>query len=322
MSKRWHRVFITTALVVAFLVICSDPLLMAMAGLRNTFWPEAEELPVEGRPGGVPVGSGGDTDKEPTEQPAVDPDAKDPQANPPGEESPADQPDRNPTDEKPTQPSDKSPGQPTQKPVQPSDDRPMVYLTFDDGPSPHVTPQVLDILKKHKVKATFFVIGSEVERFPDLAKRILTEGHTLGNHTYSHRFDIIYQSPQHYLDDLRKAEETLRRLLKYETRLTRAPGGSTRFTSEYIQLLNAEGYIYVDWNVDSGDSRSLTVPAATIVQNTLDGLKDKQKAVVIMHDMAMKTTAAEALDQILSELLGRGVAFGTLDETTPTYHFR
>lgn len=320
MRKQWQRVLVTVGFVVVFLALCSDPLLMAMAGLRDTFWPQAEEFSMEGRAGGrSPDGSSGGGINEPD---AV-PDVKDPQAVPPTGERPAvDKPVENPIVEKPAQPSNAPPKHPDQPPARPTGDRQVIYLTFDDGPSPHVTPHVLDMLKKHQVKATFFVIGSEVERFPELAKRILAEGHTLGSHTYSHRFDIIYQSPQHYLDDLRKGEETLRRLLKYETRLTRAPGGSTRFTSEYIQLLNDEGFIYVDWNVDSGDSRSLTVPAATIVANTLRGLEDKQHAVVLMHDMAMKTTAAEALDQMLTELLAQGAVFATLDETTPTYQFR
>lgn len=88
------------------------------------------------------------------------------------------------------------------------------YLTFDDGPSGNVTPQILDILKREEIKATFFLLGSRVELYPELVKREYEEGHYIANHGYSHVYTNIYSSPNAVLDEYNRAEDRIKSVLR------------------------------------------------------------------------------------------------------------
>ena len=101
-----------------------------------------------------------------------------------------------------------------------------VYLTFDDGPSDH-TAQILDILKKHKVKATFFVVGKETEHAKKMYQRIVLEGHTLAMHSYSHNYDQIYANVGAFSKDLMKLQKYLYDLTDVKPYIYRFPGGSS-----------------------------------------------------------------------------------------------
>lgn len=90
----------------------------------------------------------------------------------------------------------------------------VAYLTFDDGPSSNITPQILDILRAEEVKATFFVLGSRVELYPELLKQEYEEGHYIANHGYSHVYTNIYSSPQAVLDEYHLAETKIKEVLR------------------------------------------------------------------------------------------------------------
>ncbi|QGG49070.1 polysaccharide deacetylase family protein [Heliorestis convoluta] len=189
-----------------------------------------------------------------------------------------------------------------------------VYLTFDDGPS-SITPFVLDILQAYNVPATFFVIGNQVERYPEIVQRMVDDGHLVGNHTYSHRYRVIYASPQAFIDDLVKSEEVLYNTIGIRPNIVRAPGGTQGNVSKALaKILVEQGYILHDWNVDSRDSKTSLVPAAYIQKQVHMQTMNKKSAVILFHDGVGKTTLPVALPPIIEDLQSRGFTFKTLDE--------
>ena len=128
------------------------------------------------------------------------------------------------------------------------DDLHKVYLTFDDGPSSN-TAQILDILKKHDLKATFFVVGREGEEEKALYRRIVEEGHTLAMHSYSHRYNALYQSREAFEQDFAQIQNYLYEITGQECLFYRFPGGSSNHVSntdmtEFIRYLNSQGITY------------------------------------------------------------------------------
>jgi len=193
----------------------------------------------------------------------------------------------------------------------------VVYLTFDDGPSVAVTPRILDTLKKYDVKATFFVIGSLAQENSFLVKRAVSEGHVIANHTYSHNMDKrdgnnIYSSTNAFIEDLTKGEQAIKAVIgEYDSKLIRFPGGSYSRT-EFQKAVVEYGYHYVDWNVDSQDTKQVVVPEERIVNVVMESCAGKNHVVILMHDAPVKTTTADALPRIIEYLKEQGYTFKTL----------
>ena len=201
-----------------------------------------------------------------------------------------------------------------------------VYLTFDDGPSSN-TDQILDILKDYDVKATFFVVGKTDERSVKAYQRIVEEGHTLAMHSYSHKYDEIYESKEAFARDLNSLQEYLYETTGVWPRIYRFPVGSSNTVSkvdmqELIEYLTDIGITYFDWNVASGDAVSRTLPAETIVNNCLSGIEKQKESVILMHDASNKGTTIEALPQIIEAIQEQGDAelLPITDETVPVQH--
>ena len=201
-----------------------------------------------------------------------------------------------------------------------------VYLTFDDGPSSN-TDQILDILKDYDVKATFFVVGKTDERSVKAYQRIVEEGHTLAMHSYSHKYDEIYESKEAFARDLNSLQEYLYETTGVWPRIYRFPGGSSNTVSkvdmqELIEYLTDIGITYFDWNVAPGDAVSRTLPAETIVNNCLSGIEKQKESVILMHDASNKGTTIEALPQIIEAIQEQGDAelLPITDETVPVQH--
>lgn len=201
-----------------------------------------------------------------------------------------------------------------------------VYLTFDDGPSIN-TDRILDILKEYDVKATFFVVGKTDERSLAAYRRIVEEGHTLGMHSYSHKYGEIYQSRETFTEDLAKLQEYLYEVTGVWSRYYRFPGGSSNTVShtdiqELIKWLNDNGITYYDWNITSGDAVSGQLSKQTIINNCIFRVEREDESVILMHDAAEKNSTVEALPEIISQLRMRGdVSFLPItDETVPVQH--
>lgn len=181
-----------------------------------------------------------------------------------------------------------------------------VYLTFDDGPSEN-TPQILSILKEHGVKATFFVTGKESDEAKEWYKQIVAEGHTLGMHSYSHKYSAIYESVDAFAADFTKLHDFLEDTTGVDCKFYRFPGGSSNQVSntdmnEFIDYLSDQGMIYYDWNVVCGDATSQIYTADDLVQNVMTDVVKYKYSVVLMHDAAEKDSTVEALETILQKL--------------------
>lgn len=180
-----------------------------------------------------------------------------------------------------------------------------VYLTFDDGPSGN-TGAILDILKEYQVKATFFVTGKSEEYTP-LYQRIVEEGHTIGMHSYSHKYREIYQSVDSFREDLYRLQDLIYERCGVVSTIYRFPGGSSNTVSkvdmqELIAFLNDEDISYYDWNVSSLDASGRSQSVSDIVENVTGNIRSFHTAIVLMHDANDKTTTVEALPMIIERL--------------------
>jgi peptidoglycan/xylan/chitin deacetylase (PgdA/CDA1 family) len=138
----------------------------------------------------------------------------------------------------------------------------IAYLTFDDGPSANITPQVLDILKAENVPATFFLVGARVKLYPELVKRAYEEGHYLANHGYTHEYSKIYQSADTIFAEYIDCENAVREavgITDYRMFLFRYPGGSSggrynKIKNDSKEILNSYSVAHTNWNCMTGDA--------------------------------------------------------------------
>lgn len=178
----------------------------------------------------------------------------------------------------------------------------VAYLTFDDGPIPECTPEVLDILAKYGVKATFFMVAENAERYPDLLMRVRAEGHTIGNHTYHHMRG--HQScTKKYVADALRGEGVL------ATKLFRPPHGRMRFSQK--KALLAEGFSIYLWDVlthDYNPRYSVEKMLSVVKRYTRNG------SIIIMHDsIKSRDRMLEALPLIIDWLQQEGYRIEALD---------
>jgi peptidoglycan/xylan/chitin deacetylase (PgdA/CDA1 family) len=157
------------------------------------------------------------------------------------------------------------------------------------------------------VKATFFVVGNENEQAKGLYQRIVEEGHTIGMHSYSHKYSVIYESLAAFQDDLRQLRNYIHEITGVETNIMRFPGGSSNQvsntdTDEFIRFLKKEGINYYDWNVISGDASSQTFLPAELVSNVVRDVKQFDTSIVLMHDASTKSATVEALPTMIDQL--------------------
>jgi peptidoglycan/xylan/chitin deacetylase (PgdA/CDA1 family) len=183
----------------------------------------------------------------------------------------------------------------------------VVYLTFDDGPSANNTPQVLDILKQNNAKATFFILGRAAKAQPALLKRIHDEGHSIGNHSYSHDYKKLYSSAQVFMDEVHQTDNLFQELLGVRSKMVRAPGGTVgHFKADFFDRVHAEGFKLYQWTIDSGDSKSLRVQAETIIANVERELKKYNEAIILFHDSDTKKETVRALPVLIEYLRREG----------------
>lgn len=197
-----------------------------------------------------------------------------------------------------------------------SSEKKRVFLTFDDGPSKTVTTRILDILKQENVKATFFVLGSRVDLYPNIVKRQYDEGHFIASHGYSHVYTQIYESPQSVLDEYNKTLTSIRNAIgtqEYNPHLFRFPGGYTggkyaQIKEQAAQLLEQNSVLHVDWNALTADSAGATT-ANEFIAELEKTVPEDNSVVVLMHDNGTKKVTAEALPDIIQYFRDRGFEF-------------
>lgn len=170
------------------------------------------------------------------------------------------------------------------------------------------------------------MIGKEDEESRALYQRIVAEGHTLGMHSFSHKYSVIYDSLEAFEEDVNHLRSYLAEITGEEPDIIRFPGGSSNQVSntdmtEFIHYLNQEGITYYDWNVASGDATSQAYTADELVQNVITDVEKYDTSIVLMHDAATKGTTVDALGPMIDQLQTMGVELLPIDENTkPIQH--
>lgn len=193
----------------------------------------------------------------------------------------------------------------------------VVYLTFDDGPTFNTT-EILKILKRNNVKATFFVIGQNTDMYKD----IVDEGHAIAIHTYTHNYKEVYASTESFFKDLYRLRDAIKEKTGVDPKVTRFPGGSSTtraskaLKKDIINRLTKEGYVYQDWNCDSTDASGNGVPAETLIKRSTC---DVREVNLLMHDSAAKATTVQALQGIIDNYKSKGYIFEVLTVDSPRF---
>lgn len=189
-------------------------------------------------------------------------------------------------------------------------DKKVVALTFDDGPHPKFTPDILNILDKYRIKATFFMVGKEMVKYPDVVKEVAKRGHVIGNHTYSHPHDIELDTRTQVVGELEKCEQVIEKLTGARPQLFRSPRGL--MDGAVFQIANEEGYKVILWTV-CADNHSDPTPqmmANRVFQHIKPG------GIILVHDgmYCSRIKDVEATPIIIEGLIKRGYRFVTVPE--------
>ena len=205
-----------------------------------------------------------------------------------------------------------------------NDGKKVVFLTFDDGTSTTVTPQILKTLKDEGVHATFFVTGENIEnggkKAEDLLKQELAEGHAIANHSWSHDYHVLYPNRtlnlDNFLADFKKTDDLLKKVLgKYfSTRVIRCPGGhmSWKGMDALDNYMDKNNMVSIDWNALNKDAEGPRKNADQLVQQAINSSEGKNMVVLLMHDTYGKEETAKALPQIIKYFKDNGYEFKTL----------
>jgi len=197
-----------------------------------------------------------------------------------------------------------------------------IYLTFDDGPGAY-TEQILAILEKYNIKATFFVTN-QFPNYQYMIKKEYDAGHTVGIHSYSHKWSI-YDSVDAYLDDFNKIFNIVVEQTGVEPKYFRFPGGTSNHVakikmSELVKLMTEKGYTYFDWHVDSGDTHGKKATKEYIINMIKTYVTGNKDYIILMHDIKENTLAA--LPSVIDYCLSNGYTFKVIDENTIPKQFK
>ena len=197
------------------------------------------------------------------------------------------------------------------------------YLTFDDGPTYVVTDALLDVLKKENVKATFFVVGKEIEGKERILKRIYSEGHSLGLHTYSHNFKKIYRSTGDFIDEMAKTSNKVEEVTGYAPKIIRFPGGSAkRLNASTLDKLHENNFKVYDWNVNICDGINPNLSVSELIKNAKTIKGNKDEAIVLMHCNFNNKNTVKALPEIIKYYHQLGYEFKAITKDTPEYYYK
>lgn len=188
-------------------------------------------------------------------------------------------------------------------------------LTFDDGPSAQWTPKILDVLNKYNVKATFFMIGEHVLRYPDIARRVALEGHEIGNHTFDHHV-LVYYKPEELIEEIKKAEKVIQETTGEKTILFRPPKAWILPSEKAI--INKLGYKTILWSLNSKDW--VNFDDKYIVRYLVHHIKPGD--IILFHDSGgvfnteggNRKETIKAVERLIEKLRERGYRFATVSE--------
>ncbi|MGL6107925.1 polysaccharide deacetylase family protein [Romboutsia sp.] len=191
----------------------------------------------------------------------------------------------------------------------------IAYITIDDGPSKY-TNQILDILDRNNVKATFFMLDGNMKKRPNEVERIALDGQGVGFHSVSHDIRVLYKTPEITLEEFDTCKETYKNITGKESKLIRLPYGSKPYTPENsYKILVDNNYLMWDWNLDTEDWRATT---DKIVSNVLYYGRNRSNLVVLIHE---KEQSVKALEGVIKVLKNRGYVILPIDENTQPLNY-
>lgn len=208
-------------------------------------------------------------------------------------------------------------------------DKKAIYLTIDDGPSSH-TGQILDIFKKYKSHATFFVVGEMINGRERIIERMAKEGHTIGVHAYIHDYDVIYKSVEAFWEDNLRIRRMIADIIGYEPWAMRFPGGSSNTISRkycegimtsLVQQASDHGYEYYDWNY-SPENRLTDINSAYQISELTVKYIHRHTAVpmILIHDLNRLINHPEAVEMVLGQCISEGYSFEAISKDVPPVH--
>ena len=191
-----------------------------------------------------------------------------------------------------------------------SDSNHSIALTFDDGPHSEKTPEILDILQEYEVKATFFVVGENIQSNAEIFERIISDGHEVGNHTFRHKYLIKNRNSRRDMErEIDLCDDEIFNHSEYSSVLFRPPGGI--YDATLASVCNDRGYSMVLWSIDTRDwdGRKAADIENEILSNVSDG------SIILMHDYVCgESYTAEALRSVIPKLKELGYCFVTVSE--------
>ena len=197
----------------------------------------------------------------------------------------------------------------------------VIYLTFDDGPS-IITGKVLDILKENDVKATFFIIGNQINGFENVIKRIHDDGHSIGLHTYTHKFKRIYSSRDAFIKEMLDCRNEINKLTGISPNIIRFPGGSRkRLTNTYLTKLHSYNFKIYDWNMVTSDGINSNTSPNRLYRDATEGNEKLSPIILLLHCDYMHKNSCKALPNIIKYYKEKGYEFKIISDNTPELYF-
>jgi peptidoglycan/xylan/chitin deacetylase (PgdA/CDA1 family) len=185
----------------------------------------------------------------------------------------------------------------------------VIALTFDDGPGPKNTAQVLEILKKNNIKATFFMVGQMVKYFPQIAKQVAADGHVIGNHTWHHWY--FQMDGATAASEIDRTADIIYKTTGEKTTLFRPPGGF--LNNGLAQYAKNKKYAVMMWSEESGDAERRSPQVPMLVKNVLKYAKPG--AIVLLHDGGgNRSKSVKALPEMIAGLKAQGYRFVTIPQ--------
>lgn len=198
----------------------------------------------------------------------------------------------------------------------------IIYLTFDDGPSSVITNEILDILKEQHVKATFFIIGSNIEGKESVLKRMYNEGHSIGLHSYSHKYNQIYSSEDIFIKEMIQTSEKIKKIIGINPNIIRFPYGSNpHLNSNFLKKLHAYNFKIYDWNASICDGIKPNTSPEELTREAIVRGNGIPYVVFLMHCNNTNINTCKALPRIIQHYKKLGYEFKVITSNTPEFYW-
>lgn len=203
-----------------------------------------------------------------------------------------------------------------------SNNKKIIYLTFDDGPSNIVTNKILDTLKENNVNGTFFLIGNQIKGREKIVKRIYNEGNGIGLHSYTHNYKKIYSNDDIFIKEMSDCRNEVKRVVGISPNIIRFPGGSSkRLSKSFLNKLHEKKLKVYDWNLDNCDGLKPKTSPEELYEKAIEGKGKKKKIILLLHCGDVHDNTYKALNKIIKFYKSKGYEFRIITEETAELYF-